>query len=75
MTGSVAEKALRLLQISVADIDGRDSQVAAALSAALNSGSALDLIFAQQRFDTLDLYKRKRIKGHAINEAQTFSVH
>tara|TARA_R110002012_G_scaffold126792_1_gene278857 strand:- start:484 stop:711 length:228 start_codon:yes stop_codon:yes gene_type:complete len=75
MTGSVAEKALRLLQISVADIDGRESQVAAALSAALNSGSALDLIFAQQRFDTLDSYTRKRIKGRAINEAQTFSVH
>lgn len=75
MTVSVAEKALRLLQISVADISGRESQVAAALSAALTSGSAIDLIFAQQRFDNLDPYTRKRINGRAINEAQTFSVH
>ncbi|WP_193172153.1 MULTISPECIES: hypothetical protein [Nisaea] len=75
MTVSVAEKALRLLQISVADVTGRESHVADALSAALNSGRAIDLIFAQQRFDSLDPYTRKRIKGRAINEAHTFSVH
>ncbi|MEO9900318.1 hypothetical protein [Nisaea sp.] len=75
MTVSVAEKALRLLQISVADIAGRENHVADALNAALNSGRAIDLIFAQQRFDNLDLHTRKRIKGHAINEAHTFSVH
>lgn len=75
MADSVAEKALRLLHISVADITGNESQVAVALSAALNTGSGIDMIFAQQRFDNLDLYTRKRIKGRAIHEAQTFLVH
>ena len=75
MTVSVAEQALRLLQISVADITGNESQVAVALSAALHTGSAIDLIFAQQRFDSLDIFTRTRIKGRAIHEAQTFSVH
>ncbi|WP_193185725.1 hypothetical protein [Nisaea sediminum] len=75
MTDSVAEQALRLLQISVADIEGRESQVALALSTAVHTGNVIDRIFARQRFDSLDLYTRKRIKGRAIQEAQTFSVH
>ena len=75
MTDSVAEQALRLLHISVADITGNESQVAVALSAALHTGSGIDMIFAQQRFDNLDLFTRKRIKGRAIHEAHTFSVH
>lgn len=75
MTESVAEKALKLLQISVADIAGNESQVAVALSAALHSGRAIDLIFAQQRFDRLDPFTRNKIKGRAVNQAQTFSVH
>jgi len=75
MTDSVAEKALRLLQISVADIEGRESQVALALSTAIHTGNPIDRIFARQRFGTLDLHTGKKFQGRAIQDAQTFSVH
>ena len=75
MSEMVAKTALRLLQISVADIGRREDDPPDTFNAACRSERAIYSNSVRQHCDSLAPYTRKRLKGRVLNEAQTFWLH